>query len=163
RLQWPGYVSIALAVLIKGPLALVLCGLTFGLTLALSPDARARLLRLRFVAGVLLVLVLALPWFVYMGFRFRDAFIDGYLLNENIRLYSADLYTPTASSSVWFYFRVLAAGLLPWTALLVGRLYDDGRAALRRDGSLATVDVLLWSWTIAIVAFFTFSKFKLDH
>ena len=129
----------------------------------LSAEARARLLELRFVSGVALVLVLAAPWFVYMGFRFRDAFIGGYLLDENIRLYAADRFTPTASSSVWFYFRVLAAGLLPWTGIIVGRLYDDVRAAWRRDGSLDPVDVLLWSWTIAIVGFFTFSRFKLDH
>jgi len=163
RLQWYGYVAIALAVLVKGPLALVLCGLTFGLTLVLSAEARARLLELRFVVGVVLVLVLAAPWFLYMGFRFRDAFIGGYLLDENIRLYAADRFAPTASSSVWFYFRVLAAGLLPWTGIIVGRLYDDVRAAWRRDGSLDPVDVLLWSWTIAIVGFFTFSRFKLDH
>ena len=163
RLQWYGYVAIALAVLVKGPLALVLCGLTFGLTLVLSAEARARLLELRFVVGVVLVLVLAAPWFLYMGFRFRDAFIGGYLLDENIRLYAADRFAPTASSSVWFYFRVLAAGLLPWTGIIVGRLYDDVRAAWRRDGSLDPVDVLLWSWTIAIVGFFTFSRFKLVH
>jgi 4-amino-4-deoxy-L-arabinose transferase-like glycosyltransferase len=163
RLQWYGYIAIALAVLVKGPLALVLCGLTFGLTLLLSAEARARLLELRFVTGVMLVLVLAAPWFLYMGFRFRDAFIGGYLFDENIRLYAADRFTPTASSSVWFYFRVLAAGLLPWTGIIVGRLYDDVRAAWRRDGSLDPIDVLLWSWTIAIVGFFTFSRFKLDH
>src|ERR1700730_199511 len=49
RLPWYGYVAIALAVLVKGPLALVLCALPFGLTLALSADARARLLELRLV------------------------------------------------------------------------------------------------------------------
>jgi 4-amino-4-deoxy-L-arabinose transferase-like glycosyltransferase len=163
RLQWYGYVAIGLAVLVKGPLALVLCGLTFGLALLLSREARARLLELRFVAGVAIVIALAAPWFVYMAFRFRGAFIDGYLLDENIRLYSADRFAPTASSSVWFYFRVLAAGLLPWTGIIVGRLYDDVRAAWRRDGSLDPVDVLLWSWTVAIVVFFTFSRFKLDH
>jgi 4-amino-4-deoxy-L-arabinose transferase-like glycosyltransferase len=163
RLQWYGYVAIAFAVLVKGPLALVLCALPFGLTLALSTEARRRLLGLRFVSGVGLVLALAAPWFVYMGFRFRDAFVNGYLLDENIRLYAADRFTPTASTSVWFYFRVLAAGLLPWTGMVVGRLYDDVRAAWKRDGSLDPVDVLLWSWAIAIVAFFTFSRFKLDH
>jgi 4-amino-4-deoxy-L-arabinose transferase-like glycosyltransferase len=162
RLQWCGYVAIAMAVLIKGPLALVLCGLTFGLAVLLSAHARARLLELRLVSGVAIVLVVAAPWFVYMGFRFRDEFISGYLLDENIRLYAANRFTPTASSSVWFYFRVLAAGLLPWTGIIVGRVYDDLRA-WRRDGSLDPVDVLLWSWTIAIVGFFTFSRFKLDH
>jgi 4-amino-4-deoxy-L-arabinose transferase-like glycosyltransferase len=163
RLQWFAYVSIAIAILVKGPLALVLCALPFGLTLLLSREARARLLGLRLTSGVALVLVLALPWFLYMWWRFRGAFVDGYLLDENIRLYAADRFTPTASSSVWFYFRVVAAGFVPWTAVIVGRLYDDFRVAWRRDGTLEPIDVLLWSWTLAIIGFFTFSRFKLDH
>ena len=163
RLQWPGYILIALAVLTKGPLALVLCGLALALTALLSAEARRRFFALRLVSAVAIVLAVAGPWFLLMARRYGDAFIDGYLLDENLRLYATDRFTPTASSSVWFYFRVLAAGLLPWTALVVGRLFDDVRAALRRDGTLDQVDVLLWSWTIAIVMFFTFSKFKLDH
>jgi len=163
RLQWYGYLAIALAVLTKGPLALVLCGLAFGLTIILSPEARGRLLTLRIFSGIAIVVVVSAPWFMYMGLRFGDRFVNGYLLDENLRLYAADRFAPTASSSVWFYFRVLGAGLLPWTMVIVGRLYDDIRAALRRDGSIEAVDVLLWSWTIAIVVFFTCSKFKLDH
>ena len=163
RLQWFGYIAIALAVLTKGPLALVLCGLALALTVLLSADSRARFFKLRFVSAVTIVLAIAGPWFVVMTLRFGDAFVNGYLLDENIRLYATNRFTATDSSSVWFYFRVLGAGLLPWTALIAGRLYDDVLAALRRDGTLDQIDVLLWSWTIAIVIFFTFSKFKLDH
>jgi 4-amino-4-deoxy-L-arabinose transferase-like glycosyltransferase len=163
RLQWPGYVLIALAVLTKGPVALVLCGLAFGLAILCSVEARRRLLELRLLSGIALITALTAPWFLYMYVRFRDAFIAGYLLDENIHLFATDRFRPTASSSVWFYFRVLGAGLLPWTALLIGRLYDDLRAVVRRDGSLDAIDVLLWSWTCAIVGFFTLSRFKLDH
>ncbi len=163
RLQWSGYVLIALAVLTKGPVALVLCGLSFLLAIILSAEARRRLLELRLLSGLALIVAIDVPWFVYMWLRFRDAFVAGYLLDENIRLFASDRFGPTAAASVWFYFRVLGAGLLPWTALLVGRLYDDIRAAVRRDGSLDTSVVLFWSWTIAVVGFFTLSKFKLDH
>lgn len=163
RLQWAGYLLIALAVLTKGPIALVLCALAFGLTMLCSAEARRRLFELRLVSGTVMVIVLTAPWFVYMWLRFRDAFVAGYLLDENIRLFAVDRFTPTESNSVWFYFRVLAAGLLPWTAMIVGRLSDDLRAALRRDDSFDVADALLWSWTLAIVGFFTMSKFKLDH
>jgi 4-amino-4-deoxy-L-arabinose transferase-like glycosyltransferase len=163
RLQWPGYLLVALAVLTKGPIALVLCGLAFGLTILWSAEARRQLFELRLVSGTLLVILITAPWFVLMWLRFRDAFVAGYLLDENIRLFATDRFGPTASNSVWFYFRVLSAGLLPWTALVVGRFYDDLRAAVRRDGSLDVVDALLWSWTLVIVGFFTLSKFKLDH
>src|SRR5262249_47286411 len=47
RLQWPGYVAIAMAVMVKGPLAIILCGLAFVLAVAWSRDLRQRLLGLR--------------------------------------------------------------------------------------------------------------------
>jgi len=76
-LQWPGYLLIAVSVVIKGPLAFVLCGLTFGLAIVASADLRRRLLGLRIVWGLLLVVALSLPWFIYMWWRFRDAFLNG--------------------------------------------------------------------------------------
>jgi 4-amino-4-deoxy-L-arabinose transferase-like glycosyltransferase len=161
HLQWYGYVLIALAVLTKGPLALVLCGVTLCLAVTWSPEVRRRLLGLRLVAGVGVVIAIAGPWFVYMWLRFGDAFVNGYILDENLSLYATNRFgTPP---SAWFYVRVIAASLIPWTALIAGRLYDDVRATLRRDGSVDAVDVVLWSWTIGVVGFFTLSRFKLDH
>jgi 4-amino-4-deoxy-L-arabinose transferase-like glycosyltransferase len=160
RLQWPGYASIAVAVMVKGPLALALCGLAFALALAVSAEVRRRLLALKWLTGVALVIVLASPWFLYMYWRFNDAFVQGYVLDENVRLYTARRFVN--QPNFWFYFRILAAGLLPWTGLLIGRLVDDIRAVVsgeRLDG----VEILLWTWTAVIVAFFTFSTFKLDH
>ncbi len=158
-LQWPGYVLLALAVLTKGPLALVLCGLAFLLSIAASTELRRRLLGLHVVAGLLLVFVLSAPWFVYMWLRFRHLFVTGYLLNENVSLFAANRFNTRFDPL--FYFRVLAAGLLPWTGLAIGRLWDDIRAV--RTRTLDTTEILLWGWTVAIVGFFTASRFKLDH
>jgi 4-amino-4-deoxy-L-arabinose transferase-like glycosyltransferase len=160
RLQWPGYVLIALSVLTKGPLSFVLCGLTFGLALIVSADLRRRLLALHFVIGLLIVVALSLPWFVYMWLRFRDAFVAGYLLDENVSLFATNRFNSRFDPA--FYIRVLAAGLLPWTGLLIGRLVDDVRGVRRRE-SPDSVETLLWCWTAAIVGFFTASRFKLDH
>jgi 4-amino-4-deoxy-L-arabinose transferase-like glycosyltransferase len=160
RLQWGGYVLIALAVLTKGPLALVLCGISFGLAIAVSAELRRRLLALRIWSGLALVLALAAPWFVYMWLRFRGDFINGYILDENLRLFATNRFNARLDS--WFYFRVLGAGLLPWTGLVIGRLFDDARGAIRERRS-DPVDALLWCWVIAVVGFFTLSRFKLDH
>jgi len=159
-LQWPGYVLIALAVLTKGPLAFVLCGLTLLLASIASADARRRLLGLRWLLGLCLVVALSAPWFIYMYLRFRQDFVDGYVLDENLRLYAANRFGN--QPRIWFYFQILAAGLLPWTGLVVGRLVDDVRAAIKGE-RLDTLEILLWAWTAAVVGFFTFSQFKLDH
>ena len=160
RLQWGGYVLIALAVLTKGPLALALCGLTFGLAILASAELRHRLLSLRVWSGLALVLAIIAPWFIYMWMRFRGDFVNGYVLDENIRLYATNRFN--SRMDAWFYFRVLAAGLLPWTGLVIGRLFDDVRGAMR-DRRTDPVNALLWCWTIVIVGFFSLSRFKLDH
>jgi 4-amino-4-deoxy-L-arabinose transferase-like glycosyltransferase len=160
RLQWGGYVAVALAVLVKGPLALVLCGLTLAIATVVSRELRQRLLELRWITGLLLVVALASPWFVYMYWRFGEAFVNGYVLDENLRLYAGSRFAN--QPNFYFYFRILAAGLLPWTGLLIGRLVDDVRALVRRE-PVDGVEWLLWSWVAAIVGFFTFSTFKLDH
>lgn len=161
RLQYAGYVALALGVLTKGPLALVLCGIAMILAIGVSRDARRRLLGLRWMLGLAIVAAIAAPWFVYMWWRFGDAFVQGYVLNENLRLYGQQMYG--RQPGPWFYFQVLASGLLPWTGLVLGRFADWVRAFVRRDDSADVVDTMLWAWTIGIVAFFSLSKFKLDH
>ena len=159
-LQWPGYICIALAVLTKGPIGLVLCGIALLLTAAVSADLRRRLLGLHWVTGLALAAALAAPWFVYMYLRFNQDFINGYFLDENVRLFSSSRFGN--QPRFWFYFQILAVGFLPWTGVIVGRAIDDARAAMRKE-RLDGVEILLWAWTIAIVGFFTLSTFKLDH
>jgi 4-amino-4-deoxy-L-arabinose transferase-like glycosyltransferase len=92
--------------------------------------------------------------------RFGQDFVNGYVLDENLRLYGGNRY---ANQPRWsFYFEILAVGMVPWTGLVVGRFYDDVRAVISRQ-RLDTFEILLWSWTAASVGFFTFSDFKLDH
>jgi 4-amino-4-deoxy-L-arabinose transferase-like glycosyltransferase len=160
RLQWPGYVLVALAVLTKGPLALALCGLAFVVACVSSADLRRRLLRLHWVVGVILVIAIAAPWFLYMWRRFGDGFVNGYVLDENIRLFATSRFANQPGP--WFYFQILATGLLPWTGVIVGRLVDDVLAVVSGE-RLDSFEILLWSWVAVIVGFFTASTFKLDH
>jgi 4-amino-4-deoxy-L-arabinose transferase-like glycosyltransferase len=159
-LQYAGYTAIAAAVMTKGPVALVLCGVAMAISMAMSSAVRKQLLRLHWAAGLGIALAIACPWFIYMYVRFRDAFVAAYVLNENIRLFATSRFD--RQPGVWFYLQIVATGFLPWTALLVGRLVDDVRAVIARR-SLDGVEVLLWAWAMAVTGFFTLSHFKLDH
>jgi 4-amino-4-deoxy-L-arabinose transferase-like glycosyltransferase len=66
RLQWIGYVRLALGVQTKGPIALVLCGLTMLILIAFSPGLRCRLLDLHWAIGLVIIVAVASPWFIYM-------------------------------------------------------------------------------------------------
>ena len=52
--------------------------------------------------------------------------------------------------------------MLPWTPVLLGRLYDLW-TAFRRGVQSDPFEVMLWSWVFVVVAFFSASHFKLDH
>src|SRR5262249_45807379 len=128
RLQWAGYLSLACGVMVKGPLALVLAALTMLVLAAASADLRRRLFGLHWFLGLVLIVVVSSPWFVYMYLRFRQAFVDGYVLDENLRLFAASRFAN--QPGFWFYFQILATGLLPCTALLVVRLIGALRCVL---------------------------------
>ena len=161
RLQYGGYILLAGATLTKGPVAMVLSGLAFLIAVAVSVDARRRLLGLRWVVGLVIVVALATPWFAYMLLRFRGDFVHGYLLNENLTLFTSPPYQN--QPGWWFYLQIIALGFLPWTLVLVGRLIDNVRRARARANVPDTFEILLWAWTIAVVGFFSISRFKLDH
>ena len=160
HLQWPGYLLIALSVLTKGPLALALCGLTFGLAILVSADLRRRLLALRFILGLLLVVVLSTPWFVYMWLRFRHAFVAGYLLDENVKLFAVQPIRHEIRRAVLLPRPRRRPAPVDWPHRRPA--VGDVRTAYR-DRTLDTTSILLWCWTAAIVGFFTASRFKLDH
>lgn len=162
RLEWGGYLLIGAAAVTKGPIALVLCGAAFVVVALISGELRRRLFALHWVAGLVIAGSLALVWPLYMWRRFGDAFVDGWALNENLRLFAAPLY---GNQPNWTFYVVdiLLPGLLPWTGLILGRAYDQIR--YRRDPAVAAdlFDRLLWAWTIAVTGFFSLSQFKLDH
>ncbi|HMF93636.1 MAG TPA: glycosyltransferase family 39 protein [Vicinamibacterales bacterium] len=160
RLQWIGYLLLACGVMVKGPLALVLAALTMLVLAAASADLRRRLFGLHWFVGLILIVVVSSPWFVYMYLRFRQEFVNGYILDENVRLFAASRFAN--QPGFWFYFQILATGLLPWTGLLIGRIIDDLRCVWRGE-RVDHVETMLWSWTLVIVGFFTASTFKLDH
>ena len=160
RLQWLGYVAIGLGVQTKGPIALVLCGVTMLLLIACSADLRRRLLGLHWALGLAVIAAVSSWWFIYMYVRFKDGFVNGYILDENVRLFAASRFANQPGYT--FYVQILAGALLPWTGLLIGRLIDDVRARLRGE-ALDGVETMLWGWTVAVVGFFTLSTFKLDH
>ena len=108
------------------------------------------------------MLVLAAPWFVYMYLRFREDFVNGYFLDENVRLFAASRFANQPRLLVLLPDSRRSA-CCRGPGSLIGRAdrrYPGaGCAASRLDG----IEVLLWAWTVAIVGFFTLSTFKLDH
>jgi len=147
---WPwAYGALALAVLIKGPVALVLAGLV-GVVGALCRGRQAFSALIRPGSWVLLA-ALVLPWFLYVAWRFPE-FPRFFLWEHHVERY---LDGARYHAESWWYFGpVLLAFMLPWTGLLPWVL-GRGSAADFRDR------LFLMLWAGVVLAFFSLSRGKL--
>jgi 4-amino-4-deoxy-L-arabinose transferase-like glycosyltransferase len=159
--QIAGFVLLALAVMTKGPIALVLVALWAGVIWWLSPPTRVLLGRANWVLGVGLVLIVSAPWFVWMYLTFGRQFVDGYLLAGNVWYFTQPQRFSGREISYTYYVRVFLAAFFPWSLLIFGRAAQWAKD--RGGDDRAAEEGFLWAWIAVIVAFFTIARFKLDH
>jgi len=134
---------LGLAVLAKGPVALVLAA-----PLCLRFRSARDLVRPRVVAPFLAV---ALPWYLLCYLRNGKIFLHDFFFVHNF-----ERFTSNALMHVqpwWFYLPVLAGLLLPWFPLL----FLLGRRAAYRDARR----LFLLAWVVFGVVFFTAATNKL--
>ena len=162
RLQYLAYVLLSLAVMTKGPVALVLAGLFFLSGLACGKECRTALLSLRWVTGAILTVVLSLPWFAWMYYALGWQFVHQYALAGN-------LYYITQPQSFWhsafhpsLYVSIFLVRFFPWSVVVLGGALDTirrRRAAIR----IPPEELLLWVWVGVIFIFFSLARFKVDR
>ncbi len=162
RTELTGYALLTLAVMTKGPVALVLVGLFLGAALLVSGETRNQIRQLHWKTGLCAVAVAASPWFLWMQWRFGDEFVKGYLLAGNLWYLTQPIEFSSRAINHTFYIRAFAGAFFPWSTVAVGRGIDMFRR-LRKRESVETSERLLWLWTLVVLGFFSIARFKLDH
>jgi len=161
RSEIVGYALLTLAVMTKGPVALILVGAFLGAAAVAGRDTREIVQRLRWKTGLASVVAAASPWFVWMSIHFGDQFVRGYLLAGNVWYFTQpDVFSGRAVSHT-FYVRAFAGAFFPWSAVFVGRAMDLVRKPAR--DAMPTEEKLLLLWVAVVIGFFTMARFKLDH
>lgn len=150
------FAGLAIGLLAKGPLALVIALPPIGIWHWASKRWRGAWRALPWVSGSLLMLVIALPWYV-MAERRTPGFLNYFLIGEHWKRFTergwqGDLYGnahPVAPGMIWGY---LLLGAFPWCLGLAVRRTQSFREWLAEDESRR----LYWMlWMIWPVAFFT--------
>jgi len=145
---WPwAYLALALAVLTKGPVALVLAGLAWGIWVGVSRGPWRRLIQIR---CWMLLAVITVPWFVYVQWRHPE-FFRFFILEQHFGRFLTPAIHP---EPLWYYLPVLLGLLLPWTWLLPWTLAADSRW---RDPDYRFLVI----WAAVIIVFFSLSRGKL--
>lgn len=153
-LPW-AYVSLALGILTKGPIALVLPGLIFGVWALCRRTVRV-LLQLWDRRGFLILLGVTLPWFVLVSYQ-NPEFGRYFFLKEHLYRF----LTPYShhGQPIYYFLGILGLGMLPWSFLLPWGLacaWSTARTVSEKGDQLFCL-----VWAGVVVLFFSLSRAKL--
>ena len=127
------FVSLALGMLAKGPVALVLFGLPV-VAEGIANRRRREFARYGWCTGIALCLAIAAPWFVLME-RENPGFLSYFFVNENVKRFLFHDYGDRYGAGREFFRGVALIWALvvtlPWSPLVLGRLFR-GRETLGR-------------------------------
>jgi 4-amino-4-deoxy-L-arabinose transferase-like glycosyltransferase len=155
RWLYATHVAIGFGVLAKGPVAILVPFTSTFLYCASRGELRRWARAVFDWRAVLLLLAIALPWYVVVLAKEGRGFIEGFFLKHNIGRFSGPV--SGHGGSLLYYFPVLVFVSLPFTALLVPvarRLRTIWRDELQR---------YLLLWFAFVFVFFSLSGTKLPH
>jgi 4-amino-4-deoxy-L-arabinose transferase-like glycosyltransferase len=162
---WHCWLVLALAVLAKGPVAVLLLGLSLLLFGWLQADLPALARRLRPRSGLALTAVLALPWYGLALAREGAPFWNSFFGYHNLQRFTS--VVNRHSQPCWYFLVVLLVASLPASPLLlfglaraIGRLRLSLRPALPRSAT-ASLGRFAACWLLAVLLFFTLAATKL--
>ncbi|TWC39560.1 dolichyl-phosphate-mannose-protein mannosyltransferase [Pseudomonas sp. SJZ079] len=159
---WPYlfFVGLGLGLLAKGPLALVLTGLPIFFWTLIRNQWLGLWQRLPWIKGSLLMLAIALPWYILAEIR-TPGFLDYFIMGEHVARFldpgwNGDKYGfahRTAHGMIWLF---VIAAIFPWSLLPLWLLRRPGKLRAkppRNDGWM----LYLCLWTLLTPVFFTMS------
>jgi 4-amino-4-deoxy-L-arabinose transferase-like glycosyltransferase len=149
-------VFLGLAVLAKGPAAVVLAGGAIAIWALATKSWRAAF-RVAHPIAIAAFCVIALPWYALCARRNPD-FLRVFLWQHNIERYATPIFQHR--QPFWYFAPVALLALLPWTALLWLALPEGLR--LRHARSWAGSPGFFFAcWAVWPIVFFSFSQSKL--
>ena len=148
--------SLGLAVLAKGPAAVILSGGAVFFW-ALFTKRRRDAFRLFHPVAVAAFCLTALPWYILCARRNPD-FFRIFIIEHNFKRYLTPEFQHI--QPFWFYIPIVLIAFFPWTVTSLVLLRDTTHWWKNR-GAVDSLDFFLTSWPIFAVVFFSLSKSKL--
>ncbi len=155
-LFYNAYIFAGLAVLTKGLIGIVFPTMIIGLWMLLS-NQWCLLKRCYLPSGILLFLLIVLPWHILVQVR-NPEFFQFYFIDQQFLRYStliAQRYQPD-----WFFIPIFIAGFLPWICFLPQAIVSHFPRSWQQFKEKNNY-IFLLLWVGIIFIFFSFSHSKL--
>lgn len=177
------YLAMGVAVLVKGPVGVVLPMAVWGMFLLIEQrrregDSTARpsvwyrtvggwfaplyflktVWRMRPITAVAIVLAVAAPWYIWVGYRTDGVFLQEFFFKHNLG--RATTAMDSHSGPFYYYLLAICVGTFPW-CMLLGPALVDLIHALRTDDRARPAFTLLSCWVCVWVGSFSLVSTKL--
>ena len=140
-------VGVAGAVLTKGPVGIVLPALVVGPLVVWEYRSGRSRPEVRLVDLALLtivVLLLAVPWYLGMTLAHGLTYLDHFFIAENLDRFATARYNEPRP--LWYYGPIVLGGMLPWSPFMLLWAPAVARAVRRRlDGDVNAVRFSWWA------------------
>ncbi len=165
RLGYLGfYLGLGLGTLAKGPVAVVLPGLSVGLFLLGQgwDQALKGVRQMPWVPGSVLVMAITVPWYVAVIERHGWAYVQDFFGYHNLARFTQVVNNHAAPW--YFYTLVILVGFFPysvWLPLAIGRLKPWRRDDWPRIPPSRQLGLFSICWLVAVFGFFSVAVTKL--
>lgn len=153
---WLAWVALGLAVLSKGLIGLVLPGAALVLY-SLVQREFGFWLRMRWLSGLALLLLVTVPWFVMVSLK-NPEFFHFFFIHEHFERFLTKVHGRYQPG--WYFIPVLLVGFMPWVTLFLAECWKTVRTPTRVRGEFRA-DRFLLIWAVVIFGFFSASHSKL--
>lgn len=148
--------ALGLGFLTKGPVGLIIPAIVIVPVLMIERRSIA-LTPSDIVLGFVVMVSVAVPWYVVMWLRHGNEYLQGFFIGDNFERFATDRFNDPRPW--WFYLPIVAGGLLPWTPLALVWL-GPLTQFVRRRRDIGTIDLRLMLWAALPLAFFSLSVGK---
>jgi 4-amino-4-deoxy-L-arabinose transferase-like glycosyltransferase len=139
--------------LMKGPVGLIIPAIVI-LPVLMIERRSIGLNPADIVLGFLVMLAVAMPWYLMMWMRHGNDYLQSFFVGDNFQRFATDRFNDPRPW--WFYLPVVAGGLLPWTPLALVWLGPITQF-LRGRRAVGTVDLRLLMWALLPLVFYSIS------
>ncbi len=151
-------VSMSWAFLVKGPVGIVLPGISLLIYLFLTN--KFKLLKpIHFLLGLIIFLLISMPWFIFVYLKCGLPAIKYFFFHENVTRYLGATYD--THRPIWYMLSSLMLGLAPWSYFIPIALYNFVQNWLKNKPD--KFELYIWVYVTTLLLFFTFSHGKIDY
>ena len=154
---------LSLAILTKGPVAVVIVALTIICFLSTQNNWKNLFFRIKPLQGASITLLISTPWYLIVFLKEGKTFLDSFFGYHNLQRYTS--VVNNHSEPWWFYIYILLIGSLPFSIFLFHGIFETIKDFIKESykGSKNENSLYLFSlcWLFSILMFFSISATKL--